>query len=192
MARLLALVAHTLVRSAWAVAAEMTKFTAVVALLTLSAVPRHMTEATARVASGARTSTVTATLSTTGAPATTLLATCLGTVARDVTNLTALVALLTTSSAVAATAAVATALLTTGLGALAGKVTGLTALVAGLLGLRLGALAAHMALLTAVVAGRVALVGAVARLVSSVATVEATTSSSTATGCLIIHCAVDV
>lgn len=139
----------------------------VVALLALSAVPRHMAEATARVAGSARASTV-STLSATGAPATTLLATCLSTVARDVTNLTALITLLTTSSAVAA-AAVAT-LLTTSLWALARQVTSLTALVTRLLGLGLGALAAHMTLLTAVVAGRVALVGAVARLMSSVAT----------------------
>lgn len=112
-----------------------------------------MAESTARVA-GLGTTTVAAAVATT-------VATTLGAVTSNVSDLAALVALLTTAHGT-----------TTGsgaLGAVARDVTGLTTAVAGLLLLGVGALAREMALATAVVAGGVALGGAVASLVGNVA-----------------------
>ena len=147
----------------------------VVALLTLSAVTRHMAVAAARVAGLA--SATTESRSTAGVVAATVAASetaTLGAVASNVTVLATLVAFLvggTASTGTASTTAVRGGLA----GAVAGDVASLAATVAGALRLRwallsrLLALAAQMALATTVVACRVALGGAITSLVSGVA-----------------------
>jgi hypothetical protein len=147
-----------------AVAGEMTDLTAVVALLALGAVTRHVAETTAGVAGLTARSAVTLTtllLVTTLLLEATLLTT-LGAVAGNVADLTTLVAFLRSAHTGTTTGS-------TTLGALAGDVTSLTTSVAGLLLLGVGALAREMALATAVVASGVALGGAVAGLVGNVA-----------------------
>jgi hypothetical protein len=187
VAGLLATVAHTLRRCLLgAVARQMANLAAykrlvmliqvhrrlltVVALLALGAVTAHVTETTARVAGGlASTSVATGTsgttvASTTAAVATassTAVATALGAVAGNVTDLAALVALL-------AAAATATHLGTAVLGALARDVAGTTAAVAGLLSLGRSAFTADMTLLAAVVAGWGTLGGALGSAVRGV------------------------
>lgn len=131
----------------------------VVALLALGAVTAHVTETTARVASGLTGSTVTAAataVSTTAtAIAATAVATALGAVAGNVTPLATLVALLATTSASHAGSTL--------LGALTADVASTAAAVAGLLSLGVLTLAAHVALLAAVVASW----GSLGRAVSS-------------------------
>jgi hypothetical protein len=117
---LLALVAHALTLGfRGAVTRDVANFAAVVALLTLSAVTGHVAETTARVTG------LLATTSTTGTTETTVVATSIVTtlraVACNVTDLSALVAFLGTTTAVVAVAA---------LGAFARKMSSLAATVA--------------------------------------------------------------
>lgn len=99
VARLLALVASTLGRSLRrAVAGKVANFSAVVALLALGAVTRHVTVSTTGVASLSSVATAVAVAATVCATISTTLLTCvassLGAIAGNVTNLGALVALL--------------------------------------------------------------------------------------------------
>jgi len=164
VAGLLALVADTVVADlSRAVAGKMTDLTAVVALLALGAVARHVAETAARVASltaGSAVALALALVATLLLEAT--LLTTLRAVAGNVADLATLVAFLTAAHTGTTTGS-------TTLGALARNVTGLTAAVARLLLLRVGALAREMSLATAVVASGVALGGAVAGLVGNVA-----------------------
>lgn len=168
----------------WAVTAQVANLTTVVALLALGAVARHVAETAAGVASLLATTlltTVSATESTTVAAllaVATLLTTettSLLAVAGDVADLSALVALLSTSTAERTTGWAASS---STLGALARQVTSLTALVAGLLLLRVLAFARQVALFTAVVAGWVSLGWAVTGLVRRVAAVVAGATAS--------------
>lgn len=114
MARLLAAVASALRRClAWAISGEVADFAAVVALLTLNAVTREMTVATAGVARLLRVATTVAAAeaSTTAEVAASVAA--LGAVTRDVSDLAALVALLVRSSATAETTRASTAAIRT-------------------------------------------------------------------------------
>lgn len=171
VAGLLALVADA-VLLAGAVTAQVTDLAAVVALLALSAVARHVAIATAREAS-LRT--------TTGSTESTLLSTVAGSsaVAGNVTDLAALVAL--SAAGGATTGAVrgsAVALLRSRLAcAVARDVTGFAAPVARLLLCWLGAVTAQMPILAAVVADGVAALGALARLMANLVAVVAGTSA---------------
>lgn len=161
---LLALVAHALTLGlSGAVARDVTDFAAVVALLTLSAVTGHVAEATAGVAGLLTTTGTTRTTETTTVSAsavTTAVVTTLRAVACDVADLSALVALLGTTTAVVAVAT---------LGAFARKVSGLAATVARLLLGRFLAFTAQVTLAIAVIAGRVSLLRAVLGLVRGLA-----------------------
>ena len=163
VARLLALVADLLAGTGLlgAVAGQMARDTAVVALVAIHAVTGHVANATARVA-GLLAEATTATVAGVEATA---VGRALGAVASNVTDLAALVALSTRLAAGLAAA---------GGGAVAGDVVGLAAAVAGLgiLG-ALGAVTAHVTLATAVVALGGTLVGAVAGLMGGLAASEA-------------------
>jgi hypothetical protein len=147
----------------------------VVALLALGAVTAHVTKASAGVACGLASSTIstlafTSTATTAEASTATAVASsavgaasALRAVAGNVTPLATLVALL-------ATAWGATHAGTALLGALAADVAGTTATVAGLLSLGVLALAAHVALLAAVVASWGSLGGTLGSAVRRIST----------------------
>jgi len=172
VAGLLALVADA-VLLAGAVTAQVANLAAVVALLALGAVARHVAIAAAREASLG---------TTTGSTESTLLSTVAGSsaVAGNVTDLAALVALSaaggTTTGAVRGSAVV---LLLRGrlACAVARDVTSLAAPVARLLLCRLGAVTAQMSILATVVADGVAALGALARLMANLIAVVAGTSA---------------
>lgn len=185
VAGLLAAVADTLRGGLLgAVTGQVTDLTAVVALLALRAVTAHVTETTARVASGLTGTTISTALATVSATtaevAATVGATTLGAVAGNVTLLAALVALLTASTTAGGSA--------TSLSALTADVTGTTAAVASLLGLRRSALTADVTLLAAVVAGWGTLGGALGSTVRVVATVVAATATGSRSRSLVFHC----
>ncbi|KAF2811680.1 uncharacterized protein BDZ99DRAFT_461684 [Mytilinidion resinicola] len=148
----------------------MTDFAAVVALLALGAVARHVAVATARVAGRLSLSSAVATGSTAiSSSAVSAWGSAVATAAilsartGDVTDFTALVAFLTGASRSSSEASRGR------FGrAVTRDVAGLAASVAGFLGLRLGTLAAQVALLATVVTSGVSLGRAVARLVGSV------------------------
>jgi len=158
----------------------MANLAAVIALLALGAVPAHVAETTARVASGLASSSITTTTvaTTASAIAATTVSTALRAVAGNVTPLATLVALLTSCTSHAGA---------TLLGALTADVAGTTAAVAGLLSLRVLALAAHVSLFATVVAGWGALSGAVGSAVRRVSAVVAATAASASSWCLVFH-----
>jgi len=180
--RLLALVADT-VLLAGAVTAQVTDLAAVVALLALGAVARHVAVASAREASLGSTagSSTVATLASAVAGS--------SAVPGNVANLAALVALSTAgstaaSSTVASTVARST---TSGARAVTRDVASLTAPVARLLLRWRSAVTAQMTILAAVVADRVSTLWALPRLMSNLVAVVASTASGSLVGSSEIH-----
>lgn len=175
VARLLALITDALVaRSSGAVSAQMSGFAAVITLLPVGTIARHVSVSSARVARLASTSS--STVSTASEAAAKSTPATLGAVARYVADFTALVAFS------AAGAAIPAAVCATGrfAGAVARDMARLSAAIAGLVFLGLGAVAAHMALLTAVIALRITTSRAITSLMGCIATIIAASRSSRA------------
>lgn len=163
--RLLAFVADTLACGfRGAVARDMANFATVVALLTLSAIASHMTEATARIAS---------LLAAAAVAIATVIASALMAVTSNVADLAALVAFLTAACAAACAAAVAVVRLS----AFARDMAYTAAAIAGLFLRSCSAFTADVSLASAVVASGISLVWAVASLMRGIAAVEASTSA---------------
>jgi len=186
MTGLLALVANTILLRG-AVTAQVTDLTTVVALLALGAVTRHVSVTTTGVAglsatalSSVRRSATVAALAAIGSTATTT--TTVGAVAGNVSDLTAFVALSSGRGA-----AEGATLLGIGIVTLAGQVTNFTALIARLLLRSLLAFAAQMAILTAVVANGVAALGALASLMTALATIVASTTANGTAAIVIVR-----
>jgi len=185
VATLLALIADALSRRLLAVTAQVANLAAVIALLSLSAVTRHVAVAAARVA-GLRTATTT--VAAAAATVATLVSAIAGwttfrAVAGNVANLATLVALLATWTAKASAAASAKVGWST-LRAVARNVSILSAAVARLFLLRFRAFSADVTFSAAVVAGWRAAFWTVTGLVGMVSAVEA---SSTAWSWLVVH-----
>jgi len=156
----------------------MSNLAAVVALLALGTVTRHVTVSTARVASLATLVTAAVVVVVRVTTIASLgVATSFRAVSSNVANLGALVAFLAGTRVVSATATSGT--FDSWVGAITGDVASLTAFVASLVLRTLRALSAHVSLATAIVALGWATSRAVASLVRSIATVVATTSLST-------------
>lgn len=176
---LLALIASALAGGLrWAVTAQVANLSAVVALLALRAVARHVAVTSAGVAglstlvSAVSTSTSTTTVALVETSSG-LVSTSLWAVTGDVADLRALVALLASTLRVSGWSTSSS--LSSWVGAVTGNVTWLTALVAGLVLWSLWALTAHMTLATAVVALSWATGWAITGLVRSIAAVVAST-----------------
>jgi len=157
----------------------MANLATVVALLSLSAITRHMAVATTGVAGlTALTTTESATIATlvtTISAAATITTSSLRAVTSNMANLGALVALLTTSAATTSREAATTTSTTVSgwVSAITRDVTRLTALVAGLVLRTLRAFTAHVSFTTTVVALGWASSRAVTGLVRGIATVVA-------------------
>lgn len=178
---LLALVADALLCLAGAIPAEMSDLATVVALLTLSAVARHVTVTAAAVAGSSSTAAGAAKASSIAA--TVAAGTTLRAVTSNVTNFATLVAFAATTATVAGTASKSARSTTCSLvRAVTRDMACLATSVAGLFFRRLRAFSAHMACTAAVEASWGASLRAIARLVGCVTAVEAaasTTGSST-------------
>jgi hypothetical protein len=183
---LLALVADT-VLLARAFARQVTDLAAVVALLSLGTVARQVTVAAARITGLLTTTSETATLGLATEATSTSVG---GALTSDVANLSALVALGTTCAG--SVTSITTSLDGVGVVAVTRKVTRLVATVAGLFLLGTGTLATHVAVLTTVVAHGSSTLGAFTSLMSRLAAVVASTTSSCSSAVvstLEIHCA---
>lgn len=166
----------------------MSNLTTVVALLSLGAIPAHVSEPSARIASGlAGTTVATASATTTAgaiasplvtAAGATAIGTTLGAIPGNVTPSTAFVAFLTATT----TASAHTSASSWFLVALPAEMTGVTATIAGFLRLGRSTLPRQMTLLTTVVASWVALGRALGCTMRGIATVVTTTASHTWTG----------